>query len=438
MYNFKRQRAMLPIALISLDGGNIMSNVGASVSHSGVEENAVSVPVEFNPLMPEFIANPYPIYHRLRAEDPVHRSALLPDTWIVTRYADVVMALRDSRFDRHDAENFFRERFGDGPLINVFTKWMLFRDPPDHTRLRTLVNKAFTPRAIEALRPRIQDLVDHLLDAVQQRGGMDIMADLAYPLPVLVICELLGVPAKDRDLFKEWSGDVARTLDPIQTPEMVAKGHAVVESMAAYFRELIATLRKKPQDNILSAMIAAEEQGDRLSEEELLANCILLFSAGHETTVNLIGNGLLALFRHPEQKRLLQAQPELIQGAVEEFLRYDGPVQLTGRSVKEDLEIGGKLIRQGERVITVLAAANRDPAQFPDPDRLDITRQDNYHVAFGHGIHFCLGASLARAEGQLAIGTFLRRLPQATWIEETPQWRPAFTLRGLQTLPIVF
>lgn len=415
-----------------------MTNTGASVMHSGVRANAGSAPVEFNPLIPEFIANPHPIYHRLRTEDPVHRSTLLPDTWIVTRYADVVMVLRDARFDRHDAENFFRERFGEGPLINVFTKWMLFRDPPDHARLRTLVNKAFTPRAIEGLRPRIQELIDHLLDAVQPRGSMDIIADLAYPLPVLVICELLGVPAKDRDLFKEWSGDVARTLDPIQTPEMVAKGHAVVESMETYFRGLIATLRKHPQDNILSAMIAAEERGDRLSEDELLANCILLFSAGHETTVNLIGNGLLALMRNPEQKQQLQENPTLIQSAIEEFLRYDGPVQLTGRSVKEDLEIGGKRIRQGERVITVLAAANRDPAQFPDPDRLDISRKDNHHVAFGHGIHFCLGASLARAEGQLAIGTFLRRMPQATWLEETLRWRPAFTLRGLETLPVMF
>jgi len=415
-----------------------MSNIGASVSHSGVSENTVSEPVEFNPLMPEFIANPYPFYHRLQAEDPVHRSTLLPDTWVVTRYADVVMVLRDSRFDRHDAESFFRERFGEGLLLSVFTKWMLFRDPPDHTRLRNLVNKAFTPRAIEGLRPRIQDIVNFLLDDVQPHGRMDIMADLAYPLPVLVICELLGVPAKDRDLFKEWSGDVARTLDPIQTPEMVEKGHAIVDSMVNYFRGLIATLRKNPQDNILSGMIAAEEQGDRLSEEELLANCILLFSAGHETTVNLIGNGLLALMRNPEQKQLLQENPPLIQSAVEEFLRYDGPVQLTGRSTKEDIEIGGNLIREGERVMTVLAAANRDPAQFSDPDRLDIVRKDNHHVALGHGIHFCLGASLARAEAQLAIGTFLRRMPQATWLEETPHWRPAFTLRGLEKLPVRF
>jgi pimeloyl-[acyl-carrier protein] synthase len=415
-----------------------MSNFGASGSHSETDANVVSSPVEFNPLLPEFIADPYPFYHRLRVEDPIHRSTLLPDTWILTRYADAIMVLRDARFGRHDAENFFRERFGEGPLINVFSKWMLFRDPPDHTRLRTLVNKAFTPRAIEGLRPRIQDLVNYLLDAVQSRGRMDIMTDLAYPLPVLVICELLGVPAKDRDLFKEWSGDVARTLDPIQTPESAQRGHAVVESMATYFRELIRTLRKNPQGDILSAMIAAEEQGDRLSEEELLANCILLFSAGHETTVNLIGNGLLALLRHPEQKQLLQENPNLIQSAVEEFLRYDGPVQLTGRGAKEDVEIGGKRILQGERVMTVLAAANRDPAQFPDPDRLDIRRENNYHLAFGQGIHFCLGASLARAEGQIAIGTLLQRLPRVTLLDETPQWRPAFTLRGLETLPVTF
>lgn len=415
-----------------------MSNIGTSVSHARAEATVVAPPVEFNPLMPEFIANPYPFYHRLRAEDPVHRSTLLPDTWIVTRYTDVVTVLRDSRFGRHDAENFFRERFGEGPLISVFTKWMLFRDPPDHTRLRTLVNKAFTPRAIEGLRPRIQDLVNYLLDAVQSRGSMDIMADLAYPLPVLVICELLGVPAKDRDLFKKWSGDVARTLDPIQTPEMVEKGHAVVESMVAYFRGLIATLRQNPQDNILSAMIAAEEQGDRLTEDELLANCILLFSAGHETTVNLIGNGLLALMRNSDQKQLLQQNPALIQSAVEEFLRYDGSVQLTGRTTKEDVEIGGTLIRQNERIMTVLAAANRDPVQFPEPDRLDITRKDNHHVALGHGIHFCLGASLARAEGQIAIGTLLQQMPRVTLLNETPQWRPAFTLRGLEALPVSF
>lgn len=415
-----------------------MSQTAPLISYPQSNATTTNAPVEFNPLLPEFLANPYPIYHRLRTEDPVHRSTLLPDAWVLTRYADVIMVLRDARFGRQDAENFFQEQFGSGPLVDVYSKWMLFRDPPDHTRLRTLVNKAFTPRVVEGMRSRIQELVDYLLDRVQKVGSMDIMADLAYPLPVLVICELLGVPANDRDLFKNWSGDVARTLDPIQTPEMIQRGHAVVASMVNYFRDLIAELRKNPQENLLSAMIAAEEQGDRLSEEELLANCILLFSAGHETTVNLIGNGVLALLHHHNQRKQLQENPDLIYSAVEEFLRYDGPVQLTGRGAKEDVEIGGKPIRQGERVFTVLAAANRDPAQFPNPDQLDITRKDNRHVAFGHGIHFCLGASLARAEAQSAISTLLRRMPRLSTQVVIPEWRPAFTLRGLQTLPVTF
>lgn len=415
-----------------------MSQTAPLISYPQSNATTTNAPVEFNPLLPEFLANPYPIYHRLRTEDPVHRSTLLPDAWVLTRYADVIMVLRDARFGRQDAENFFQEQFGSGPLVDVYSKWMLFRDPPDHTRLRTLVNKAFTPRVVEGMRSRIQELVDYLLDRVQKVGSMDIMADLAYPLPVLVICELLGVPANDRDLFKNWSGDVARTLDPIQTPERIQRGHAVVASMVNYFRDLIAELRKNPQENLLSAMIAAEEQGDRLSEEELLANCILLFSAGHETTVNLIGNGVLALLHHHNQRKQLQENPDLIYSAVEEFLRYDGPVQLTGRGAKEDVEIGGKPIRQGERVFTVLAAANRDPAQFPNPDQLDITRKDNRHVAFGHGIHFCLGASLARAEAQSAISTLLRRMPRLSTQVVIPEWRPAFTLRGLQTLPVTF
>jgi cytochrome P450 len=363
---------------------------------------------------------------------------MLPGIWVLSRYAEVVMALRDPRFGRTDAENFWRERLGLGPAHSILTKWMLFRDPPDHTRLRTLVNKAFTPRAIENFRPRVQALVNELLDTVQNEGGMELMAALAYPLPVLVICELLGVPAKDREIFKAWSGDLARILDPILTPDIVEHGNAVIASMADYFHDLITQLRKNPQGNLLDALIAAEERGDRLSEDELLANCILLFGAGHETTVNLIGNGMLALLRHPDQFARLHATPDLIDSAVEECLRYDSPVQMTGREVKEDLEIAGRRIQAGERVFTLIGAANRDPAQFPDPDRFDITRADNRHVAFGHGIHFCLGASLARLEAQLAIGTMVQRLPHLQLQTQTPQWRDAFTLRGLQTLPVSF
>ncbi|MSQ48213.1 MAG: cytochrome P450 [Deltaproteobacteria bacterium] len=414
-------------------------SLGASLDRSSQPLGlAPQLPVEFNPLLPEFIANPYPFYQRLQTEDPVHRSTLLPDSWILTRYADAAMVLRDPRFGRQDAARFFQERFGAGPVVDVYTKWMLFRDPPDHTRLRTLVSKAFTPRAIENLRPRIQILVDELLGAVQAAGQMDIMNAIAYPLPVLVICEMLGVPAKDRDVFQAWSGDVARTLDPIQTPETVARGHAVVARMCDYFRELIAELRHAPKDDLLSAMIVAEEQGDRLTEEELLANCILLFSAGHETTVNLIGNGMLALLRYPDQRKKLAEHPELIESAVEEFLRYEGPVQITGRGTQHDIEIGGKQIKAGERIFTILAAANRDPAQFPDPDRLDITRRESRHLAFGYGIHFCLGAALARLEAQSAINTMLRRMPRLALQTDTVQWRPAFTLRGLQELPVTF
>ena len=394
-------------------------------------------PVEFNPLLPEFRANPYPIYARLRAEDPVHKSTLT-GLWVLSRYADVAMVLRDPRFGRANAEEFWRERVGPGPIHQIFTKWMLFRDPPDHTRLRTLVNKAFTPRVIEGLRPRIQQIVDALLDEVQEAGRMDVIAALAYPLPVLVICELLGVPVKDRDIFTEWSGDLARLLDPILTPEVVERGNTVVASMGEYFRTLIAALRKHPQDNLLSAMIAAEEQGDRLSEEELLANCILLFGAGHETTVNLIGNGTLALLQHPDQLAKLRKNPELIHSAIEECLRYDSPVQLTGRQIKEDVEISGKVLQAGEMVFALIGAANRDPAQFPDPDRFDVTRNDSRHLAFGQGIHFCLGAALARLEGQIAIGTLVRRLPGLRLQTDTPQRREAFTLRGLQALPVSF
>ncbi|MGE0679715.1 MAG: cytochrome P450 [Candidatus Binatia bacterium] len=411
----------------------------ASTTPSATPMNAaqIAAPVEFNPLLPEFRLDPYPTYRRLQTEDPVHRS-MLPGVWVLSRHADVSMVLRDARFGRADAETFWRERLGDCPAHKVITKWMLFRDPPDHTRLRTLVNKAFTPRAIENLRPRVQEIVNELLDTVQNDGGMDLMTAFAYPLPVLVICEMLGVPAKDRDIFKAWSGDLARILDPILTPDIVERGHALIGSMAEYFRELIEQLRKNPQGSLLDAMIAAEEQGDRLSEEELLANCILLFGAGHETTVNLIGNGTLSLLRHPAQLAKLQANPDLIESAIEECLRYESPVQMTGREVKQDVEIDGVRVSAGERLFTLIGAANRDPSQFSDPDRFDITREDNKHLAFGHGIHFCLGASLARLEGQFAIGTLVRRLPGLKLKGDSLQWRDAFTLRGLQALPVQF
>jgi cytochrome P450 len=394
--------------------------------------------IQFNPMDPDFVADPYPMYHRLRAEDPVHHSPL--GFWVLTRYADVLAMLRDGRLIKEPIAAFVAARFGVAVPPGLGLS-MLDRDPPDHTRLRGLVSKAFTPRALERLRPEIQQIVDGLLDEVRARGSMDLIEEFAYPLPVRVICEMLGVPVKDHERFKAWGLDIARGLDAIMLPPDSPVGQRSVSgrrALADYFRELIAERRAAPRDDMLSALIVAEEAGDTLNEEELLATCILLLVAGHETTVNLIGNGTLALLRHPAELRKLRDNPGLIGTAVEELLRFDGPVQRTARIPSEDITIGGQTIGKGELVMPFLGAADRDPTQFPDPDRLDITRADNRHIAFGMGIHFCLGAPLARMEGQIAINTLLARLPKLALATDRPQFRQSLTLRGLQALPVSF
>jgi pimeloyl-[acyl-carrier protein] synthase len=393
--------------------------------------------VTFNPMDPEFVADPYPTYHRLRAEDPVHLSPL--GFWVLTRYEDVAAVLRDPRFAKEAMMAAVAKRFG--ITQGTFGLSMLDRDPPAHTRLRSLVSKAFTPKVVEAMRPHIQEIVDGLLARVAGAGSMDLIEEFAYPIPVMVICELLGVPVEDRERFKGWSLDIARGLDAVMLPvdsEVAIRSGIARQGLIGYFRELIAARRASPRNDLLSALIAAEEAGDKLSEDELLASCILLLVAGHETTVNLIGNGMLALLRHPAELRQLREHPELITGAVEELLRYDGPVQRTGRMPSEDVTIGGRTIAKGEMVMPFIGAADRDPAQFPDPDRLDITRSENRHVAFGTGIHFCLGAPLARVEGQIAINTLLRRLPMLTLVTEKPEYRQSLTLRGLTALHVAF
>ncbi len=394
--------------------------------------------VVYNPLLPEFHANPYPFYRRLREQDPVHASPL--GAWILTRYDDAVMVLRDPRFGREGMADLLEARLGYDTDVS-HTRDMLFRDPPDHTRLRGLVSRAFTPRVVEAMRPHIQDIVDGLLDRLEAGHGMDVIEDLAYPLPVTVICEMLGVPIADQNVFKQWSADIARSLDAAILPadsEVIPRGREARDALRAYLRSLIATRRKSPRADLLSALIAVEEEGSKLSEGELVSTCALLLIAGHETTVNLIGNGLLALLQHPDQLRALLDNPALIQTAVEELLRYDGPVQRTGRMATADVEIGGKQIPKGSVVVAAIGAANRDPAQFPDPERLDIARRDNRHIAFGFGIHFCLGAPLARIEGQVAIGTLLRRMPALELVSGIPEWRESSVLRGLKTLPVTF
>ncbi len=390
-----------------------------------------------NLMDPDFVADPYPTYHRLRADDPVHRSPL--GFWVLTRYEDVVAALRDPRFAKEAIAAYVAARFGIAPTGIGLS--MLDRDPPDHTRLRGLVSKAFTPRVVEGLRPHVQEIVDGLLDAAEGRGAMDLIEDFAYPLPVRVICEMLGVPVEDRERFKDWSLAIARGLDALLLPPDSDVGHrsAVArEALVQYFRDLLAERRAAPRPDLLSGLIAAEEAGDTLSEQELLATCILLLIAGHETTVNLIGNGTLALLRHPAELRRLRENPGLIGTAVEELLRYDGPVQRTARIPSEDVTIGGRTIAKGEMVMPFIGAADRDPAQFPDPDRLDIGRTENRHIAFGWGIHFCLGAPLARLEGQIAINTLLRRLPRLALATDRPEFRQSLTLRGLGALTVTF
>ena len=392
----------------------------------------------FNPMDPEFLADPYPTYHRLRAEDPVHHSPL--GFWVLTRYEDVAAVLRDPRFIKEPLAALVAARFGSEVPRGVGLS-MLDRDPPDHTRLRSLVSKAFTPRVVEGLRPRIQAIVDDLIARAEPAGSMDLIEEFAYPIPVNVICEMMGVPVRDHERFKGWSLDIARGLDSIWLPpdsEIPRRSATARHAISDYFRELIAQRRTSPRADLLSALIAAEEAGDKLNEEELLATCILILIAGHETTVNLIGNGVLALLRHPAELSRLRATPGLITSAVEELLRYDGPVQRTARVASADATIGGHTIPQGDMVMPFIGAADRDPAHFPEPDRLDLSRADNRHIAFGWGIHFCLGAPLARVEGQIAIDTLVRRLPRLALIGDSVEYRQSLTLRGLKTLPVKF
>ena len=393
----------------------------------------------FNPLAPEFIANPYPYYQRLRETDPMHLTPL--GFYVASRHADIATVLRDKRFGKDFAGRMSR-RHGpeilEEPVYRSMRHWMLQQDPPDHTRLRGLVVRAFTARRVEDMRPRIQEIVDGIIDRVEARGRMDLIADFAFRLPVTVICDMLGIPAEDRELFFTSSRTGGRLLDPVPLSRAEIEQHNASNLAAAeYFHRLFELRRRQPGEDLTTQLVQAEERGSKLSNEELTANVILLFGAGHETTVNLIGNDLLALHRNPDQLKLLREDPSLTAGAVEELLRYDSSVQVTGRTTLEDVdEIGGIALAKGQSVICLLGSANRDPAVYADPDRLDITRADVRPLSFGGGIHYCLGAQLARLEGEIAIATLLRRLPGLQLDDpEHPAWRQTFVLRGLTTLP---
>jgi cytochrome P450 len=402
-------------------------------------QTATSAPL-FNPLAPEFIRDPYPHYARLRTTDPMHLTPL--GMYVASRHAEASLVMRDKRFGKDYAER-TKRRYGpdimEEPVFRSFSHTMLQQDPPDHTRLRGLVVKAFTARRVEDMRPRIQQIVDETLDRIIPSGKMELIEDFAFRLPVTIICDMLGIPEEHRELFYTGSRNSGRILEPVPlSPEEIKQGNATNAMTEMYFQQLFELRRKNPGDDLTTQLVQAEEDGSKLSNEELTANIVLLFGAGHETTVNLIGNGLLALHRNPDQLALLKANPALITNAIEEFLRYDSSVQMTGRVALEDIDdLGGKKIPKGETVLCLLGSANHDPAVYPDrPDSLDITRPNVRPLSFGGGIHFCLGAQLARLEAEVAIATLLRRLPDLKLDDaENPEWRPTFVLRGLKQLP---
>jgi len=389
-------------------------------------------------LDPEVLANPYPLYHRLRNESPVHWDPLLR-VWVVTRYDDIVRVLRDFSAQRTPSPEQLTTMglSALNPVAQVMVKQMLFLDPPSHTRIRGLASAAFTPTRVEALRSHIRDIVKDLLRPFAAAGRMNVIADLAEPLPCIVTAEMLGVPVEDHRQLKLWSQDFAEILGNFQhNPDRVQRILKCTEGMSEYFRSAMRDNRLRPE-GLVNSLKNAEVDGDRLTEAEVLANCIITMVGGQETTTNLIANGVLSLLRHPDQLEKLRANPSLIPSAVEELLRYESPTQYTGRLAPEDTELGGRRIAKRQAAFAVLGAGNRDPQRFPEPDRLDLARPDNKHLAFGWGGHFCFGAPLARIEGQIAFEELLRL---ENWsLDPAPlEWRPNLALRGLTALPFSF
>ena len=378
--------------------------------------------VDFNPLSSELRANPLPQYEKLRRKDPVHRMRI-SDGWILTRYEDIDMVLRDHR----RFGNLGRD-FGYLPYIS-----MLDLDPPEHTKVRGLVAHGFTQRAVNSLEPRIAKMVDELLDEVAGKPRFDLIQDIAFPLPITVIAELLGVPPEDRDQFREWSEVVALDVDPLLDSQQIRDVQRTVEELFDYLEKIAEDRRRRPQDDLVTALVNAEEDGERLSREDLLINIVLVLVAGNETTRNLIGNGTLALLRNPDQLERLRDDSSLLDSAIDEMLRYDSPVQLDSRIARESVEIGGKRIEPGQRVLCALGAANHDPEVFPDPERFDVGRAPRNHLSFGRGIHYCLGAPLAKLEARVAFAGLLSRFESFRLVEE-PRYRDQITLRGLEEL----
>lgn len=383
----------------------------------------------------EFTPNPYPAYAQLRAEEPVAR-VLLPDgqyAWIITKYDDAVEALKNQKFIKD-----FKKLVDSGDMIDgsVFSENMLFADMPDHRRLRKLVSKAFTPRMIAGMRDRIQEITDELLDQTAGQDGMNLIDEFAFPLPIIVICEILGIPTEDRDNFRIWSNSMIESSNGAYNPDI--RKH--MTDFTQYLGGRFAAARENPGDDLISKLILAREEDDQLTEKELYGVASLLIIAGHETTVNFIGNSVMALLENPDQLELLKEQPELIKPALEETLRYNDPVEFsTSRWAGEDMEFKGQSMNKGDLVIVVLNSANHDPTQFKDPEVLDITKDSSKHLAFGKGIHACLGAPLARMEGEIAITSLFKRYPNAQInIDRNDlEWRSGMVVRGVRELPLL-
>jgi cytochrome P450 len=392
-------------------------------------------------LDPEVLANPYPLFKRLRETDPVHWDSFL-HAWVVTRYEDVVNVMLRCSADRTPTPQQL-EAMGMAaelqPIAQVMVKQMLFMDAPAHTRLRALCASAFTPARVAALKQRIQEIADQLLDRVIDSGRMDVIADFANPLPAIVTAELFGVPVEDHQELKDWSTDFAEMLGNFQhNPDRARRVLSSTEKLLAYFQRAIRQQEKNPRPGLVNSLMNAEVDGSRLTEEEIVANLIVTMVGGQETTTNLIGNGLVSLLKNPDQLERLKNDSSILPSAIEELLRYESPSQHTARLAPEDMWLGGKQIQKRQAVIAVFAAANRDPERFPEPDKLDLRREDNRHVAFAWGAHYCFGAPLARMEGQIAFETMLRRLPGIRLEPQELMWRENLGLRGLKSLFITF
>lgn len=388
---------------------------------------------------PEVRADPYPFYRQLRERAPVFDTG--QDLWLVTSYRHCHALLRDRRCskDLHTMANYERNMEQAGrtaPIRALLEQLMSFSDPPDHTRLRGLVQRAFSPRMVESLRGRVEQIAEELLDEAVRDGELELISGFAWLFPLVVVAEMLGVPLEDRDRFREWSRDLAPSFELVLPPGAAERAERATEEFTAYFHRLVEERAREPRGDLLTALVEVEEQGERLSARELVVNLILIVGAGHETVMNLIGNGTLALLRNPDQMERLRREPAIMDDAVEELLRYESPVQMTTRFPNAPIEIAGQTIPAGTRVAVILAAGNRDPERFPDPDRLDLTRGDHQHLAFGGGIHYCLGNALARIEAATAFRAMLKRFPSLELATDTPRYRDTILLRGLVELPI--